>query len=182
MKKLTLFFVMAMLLIAFSLQAANFTETLWVHTTVNDYGIKYNVWTHTSAVTTADSMCYTAITPLGLDTTREWEVILNAGVATIDGTTLPVWIVGGWSDDSDFGYITDLSIDFTDMAAIKVIEAAVEGTIGNVTIDPNLTTADVTDTIVNIEKLPYYGFYYLGTTAFSGSVNAITIIIQAAKR
>ena len=169
---------MAMLLIAFSLQAANFTETLWVKTTVNSYGVKYNVWTHTSAVTVADSMCYTAVTPLGLDTSKEWEVIFNADVVTIDGATLPVWIVGGWSEDSDFGYLTDDSIDFTDMAVLKTLEADVKATIGVVSIKPDMTTADVTDTVVNLEKLPYYGFYYLGTTTFSGSVSVVTIIIQ----
>ena len=182
MKKLTLFFVLAMLLIAFNVSAAKFTETLWVKTTVNSYGVKYNVWTHTSAVTVADSMCYTAVTPLGLDTSKEWEVIFNADVVTIDGATLPVWIVGGWSEDSDFGYLTDPSIDcefsFTDMAVLKTLEADVKATIGVVSIKPDMTTADVTDTVVNLEKLPYYGFYYLGTTTFSGSVSVVTIIIQ----
>lgn len=180
MKK-TLFFVMAMLLIAFSLHAANFTETEWVKTTVDDYGIKYNVWTHTIAVTTGDTICYTAVTPSALDTTKEWEVILNAGGATIDGTTLPITLVGGYSDDSTYGFVNG-SIAFTDMVELKTIEADVKATIGAVTVNPNLLIADVTDILVNATKLPYYGIYYKGTTAFSGSVSVITIIIQVAPR
>jgi len=178
MKKLTLFFVMAMLLIAFNVSAANFTEASWVKTTVNEYGIKYNVWTHTVTLTTADTVAYTAVTPEGLDTKREWEVLANATGETMDATGVAVHIIGGWSEDSAFGF-TNGSIAFTDMVDIKTIFADCKAAIGDVTVDPLLTTADVTDTIVNIVKLPFYGIYYVGTDALI-AVDLVTIIVQVA--
>ena len=179
MKKLTLFFVMAMLLIAFSLQSAVFTDSGWSMTTVNEYGIKYNIWTCTLDVTTADTLCYTARTPDGLDTSRPWELLVNTEIALIEGATLPVWLVGGWSASSTITKLLDVPV-LTDCAALKAVESDVKATLGHITIDPNLNTADVANLRVHINEMPNYIIYLLGSSTFSGDVDCVIKIVQLA--
>ena len=184
MKNLRLMFLIVILLAVVGLTATEpaFTDSGWsTRPTQVKVGPRiYNVWTCTVTSTTGDTIAYTSKTPIGLNTTQEWELIVNAEGNTLDGTTLPVSLVGGYSADAILtrGYA---QLTYTDCVLLKTIEADVQASVGSITIDPNLTTADVTDTIVNIEKMPYYIFTLQGTSALVAA-SCVFKIVQVSKR
>ncbi len=176
MKKLTLFFVVAMLLIVFSLQA--FTDSGWSSvSTVNNYGIKYNVWTVTITTTTADTNAYTAITPINLDTSREWELLLNTNAVSTDGAATPVDLMYCWSGDAAMS--GDGTLTTTDCAEEKTITSTIDAVCEIVCMDPNLTTADVTNERIKVSKAPYYIINIDSKSALEAAVVVIKIVQMA---
>ena len=148
------------------------TQGNW--STKSSNGVKVMECTVTS--TTAENDSYTLRTPKSLDPTKPWTVIINAAGATIDGSTLPVDLWIGTSDDAvlagDGG-----SVAGTDAYEFKSIEADVKASVGAVTCDPNLAIADVTDTLVRVPVAPCYIFNLDGASTLA-AVDCKWIIIQ----
>jgi hypothetical protein len=135
------------------------------------------VWYCDVTATTAEQISATLKTPKGLDTTKSFTLLVNTEGATLDGTTLPVDIYGGYSEDFALSVVTT-TLTVTDGFLLNPdVMADVQSAVGAVIIDPNLNIADDADDIVRGQAVPYYGFVLDG----AGTLNAATcrfMIIQ----
>ena len=148
------------------------TQGNWVTSSSN--GVKIIKCTVTATVSENDA--YTLRTPKTLDPTRPWTLIANAAGTTLDGSTSPVDLWIGTSDDAALSG-DGSGVAGTDAYEFKTIEAGIEGAVGAVTCDPNLAIADVTDTLVRVPVAPCYIFNMDGGSTLNAA-DCIWIIIQ----
>ena len=136
-------------------------------------------WTCTVTVGATETDSYTQRTPVGLDSTKPWTLIVNSAGTDLDGQALPVDLWVGTSGDADLSGAGALTA--TDCYNFKQIIADVDPGAGvaptSILIDPTLTTADVANVHV---KAPIGGCYLIALDGGSALINAACIfkIIQ----
>ncbi len=143
------------------------TQGAWVEKTINGVYVAYCDVT----ATIAEHKSATLKTPLGLDTSRDFLLVVNTAAATLDGATLPVDIYAGYSDSFALS-VTTSTLTVTDGYLLSPdVIADVKATAGNVVVDPNLNEiADAAGVVVRGADVPYYGFVLDG----AGALNAAT--------
>jgi len=149
------------------------TQGAWVESSVNGRYVAYC----DVAQTATEEKSATLKTPVGLDTSKSFVLIVNSEAAACDGTTLPVDIYAGYSDQFTLTVVTStLTVNDGVLLNPDVI-ADVQSAAGTVIVDPNLNIADDADDIVRGAVVPYYGFVLDGASTL-GAVTCRFIIMQ----
>ncbi len=149
------------------------TQNDWIEKTVNGrYTAKCTI-----TATTAEEFSATLKTPRGLDTTKAFTLTVNPAGTTLDGSTLPCDIYGGYDDDFALGVVTSTLTVTSGFLINAAAIADVKSSIGSVIIDPLLNIADDPDDIVRGATVPYYGFVLVGASSLAAE-DAVYIITQ----
>jgi hypothetical protein len=134
------------------------------------------VWYCDVVQTTAEEYSATLKTPKDLDTTKSFTLLVNTEGATLDGTTLPVDIYGGYSENFALS-VTTSTLTVTDGFLLNPdVIADVSSAIGAVIVDPNLNIADDADDLVRGQAVPYYGFVLDGASTLTAGTCRFMII------
>jgi hypothetical protein len=117
--------------------ASTLTLRDWVYSQENNV----NIWTCKITATTADYDIYTKKTPLGLDPTKPWTLVLNTLATSVDGEAVPVDLYIGW--DSSFALTLNNPPTVTGGVLYKAdIMDDVDALCVAILMHPNLTVAE----------------------------------------
>ena len=110
-------------------------------------------WTSTVTVGATETDAYTLRTPIGLDTTRPWTLLVNTAGTDLDGQAVPVDLWVGTAENAALSGQGG-SVAGTNAYNFKQIIADVDPDAGVAPtaclMDPTLTTADVANVHVRI--------------------------------
>lgn len=153
---------------------AAYSAGAWTEKTVNGLLIMEC----TIAQGTTDDGSASLITPVSLDPTKSWNLIVNADNTAIDGSTTTVSIDICFSRAATLliagGTPTYTRSECALMASACM--AAVEAGHGSVVVDPDQTVATVADAIVKSAPAPGYIIHTLSGSTQTAVDNRIVII------
>ena len=117
--------------------ASTLTLRDWIYTKENNV----NIWTCRITATTADLDIYTKKTPIGLDPTKPWTLVLNTLATSVDGEAVPVDLYIGW--DNSFALTLNNPPTVTGGVLYKAdIMDDVDALCTAILMHPNLTVAE----------------------------------------
>lgn len=162
------------------------TQGAWTQKNIGiSKGSKYQVWTNSVTATTAEHDAYTLPTPVTLDTSRQFELLVSFS-GTPDGQALPLDLWGGYGDSfliSGDDSTVAAANGFKIKQLFDDVVLAVSPLVYHFVLDPALPVADVVAVSaiasgpkVRIPMAPRLAFNLNGGSTLAAETATFTII------